>query len=921
MDITFFSDDLYANLIGYPELNGLRDQSTDREKTLNGLILLRHYHTLKTHVDAFRSETLHQQTTQSLLLELELLVDGLLADGEVFKSFGYENLYENKFIDFKLWKKFQQDSFEKDVSSLEEGFYEVDEDLDELSTHLSDQGSSEHAQAESVVDGADIFADLPMFPDSVDIQRSNAMSVDEITDVGGLTIPAVQESAPCPYSEPGQKPRCSPTQDEVGVPLPPDEVALVNGDRLFDRTLNPLLAEAIEAGHGTIVHLPLDQDASWFLDTILRTGARVAQETLEGSFIDGGVGDMFFGENLLAKAAEAGYETVVRLLQDGGASVNSDGSFGNAPLAKVTEAGHRTIVKLPSWFLDAILQLAAGAGHDILVPLLLDRGASVNSRGPFEDAPLAKAAEAGHGTIVRLLLDRGASVIGSFGNAPLAKAAGAGHETIVRLLLDRGASVNDGGILGNAPLANAAEAGHETIVRLLLDRGASVNGDGSLGNVPLVNAAKAGHETIVRLLLDRGASVNGDGSFGNAPLAIVADARHVTKVKRSPNFPLAKAAEAGYKAIFRLLFIREAAIPHTPGYMEMLVEIGREEKNEEFNQHLVDTAMVAAAALGRIQAMMQLLKIGADIYAITCLGTAFTAAGHNHRIHRLLHRRDAFLRNSSKNRRWCCDPKRAQRLRYFHREFISQHVLMINAAQKSSTEFRELSIKFEDRRDTWDAGIETVRRLKNGERPTLPGTIAFLCVAKAISETLHNSGSYDYAEPFLQDLVRWQLLFTEGAGRDGYRDAIQSMWGVSLDDIASSKGQVDPDVTERFQELASTLISDASKQFGFHGFNEGGFEQSQQEWQLRNSQSPSDIDFSNDISNIQVSEGSSQVSEIPDTEPPDPDIGSDQNYLRQGIRDDKSAVTDHVVVFLVMGALFAIVLIFLQCKSPRNPEH
>jgi hypothetical protein len=139
------------------------------------------------------------------------------------------------------------------------------------------------------------------------------------------------------------------------------------------------------------------------------------------------------------------------------------------------------------------------------------------------------------------------------------------------------------------------------------------------------------------------------------------------------------------------------------------------------------------------------------------------------------------------------------------------------------------------------------------------------------------------------------------------------MWGVSPDDIASSKGQVDPDVTESFQELASTLISGASKQFGFHGLNEGGFEQSQKAWQLRNRQNTSDIDFNNDISNLQVSEESIQVSEIPDTEPQDPDIGSYENFLRQGICDDKSVVTDHVVVSLVMGALFAIVLIFLRC--------
>jgi hypothetical protein len=60
--------------------------------------------------------------------------------------------------------------------------------------------------------------------------------------------------------------------------------------------------------------------------------------------------------------------------------------------------------------------------------------------------------------------------------------------------------------------------------------------------------------------------------------------------------------------------------------------------------------------------------------------------------------------------------------------------------------------------------------------------MSFLCLAKAISETLQSTGACDHNEQFLQDLDRWQVLFTSEADRDAYRDAMHSMWGVALEE-------------------------------------------------------------------------------------------------------------------------------------------
>jgi ankyrin repeat protein len=63
------------------------------------------------------------------------------------------------------------------------------------------------------------------------------------------------------------------------------------------------------------------------------------------------------------------------------------------------------------------------------------------------------------------------AVGGTFGNA-LQAASTMGKEVVVRLLLEKGADVNAvGGIFGNA-LQTASKYGHKAVVRLLLENGA-----------------------------------------------------------------------------------------------------------------------------------------------------------------------------------------------------------------------------------------------------------------------------------------------------------------------------------------------------------------------------------------------------------------------------------------------------------------
>ncbi|XP_066909295.1 receptor-interacting serine/threonine-protein kinase 4-like [Halyomorpha halys] len=98
-------------------------------------------------------------------------------------------------------------------------------------------------------------------------------------------------------------------------------------------------------------------------------------------------------------AANYGHLNVVRALLDGGANVNSRGFLNRTPL-----------------------HFAAAMGHADIVNLLLERNATVDIRESNNTAPINYAAKHGHLNFVSaLLLDSGASVNsrGSFDRTPL----------------------------------------------------------------------------------------------------------------------------------------------------------------------------------------------------------------------------------------------------------------------------------------------------------------------------------------------------------------------------------------------------------------------------------------------------------------------------------------------------------------------
>jgi hypothetical protein len=103
LSITINSDTLYTELANVTGLEALFRKDFPR-LPVDGFLLLRSYESLRTHLNTLQCAFTLNPTSASLISELELLIDYFLADGEVFKSYGYENLYEHGFLTYEHWK-------------------------------------------------------------------------------------------------------------------------------------------------------------------------------------------------------------------------------------------------------------------------------------------------------------------------------------------------------------------------------------------------------------------------------------------------------------------------------------------------------------------------------------------------------------------------------------------------------------------------------------------------------------------------------------------------------------------------------------------------------------------------------------------------------------------------------------------------
>ncbi|MBA3954128.1 ankyrin repeat domain-containing protein [Candidatus Dependentiae bacterium] len=237
-------------------------------------------------------------------------------------------------------------------------------------------------------------------------------------------------------------------------------------------------------------------------------------------------------DQLLYVAAKHGHIDLVQLLLSKGAK--SDGEQGTVyhyklndltPLHAAAKKGHLAIVELllckkadvnllGDYNCYSPIHLAVKNEHIAVVKVLLKYGADPNIRNEDDYTSLALAAETGNELLVKLLLNKGA-LLNLHGNdscawvTPLHVAAKKGDLALAQLLLDVGADINaDLGIdePGVTALHWAAENGHVEVVKLLLDNGAAMTSLNSCAKSPLQVAFENRHVPVVDLLINYHAS-------------------------------------------------------------------------------------------------------------------------------------------------------------------------------------------------------------------------------------------------------------------------------------------------------------------------------------------------------------------------------------------------------------------------------
>lgn len=263
-----------------------------------------------------------------------------------------------------------------------------------------------------------------------------------------------------------------------------------------------------------------------------------------------------------------------------------------------------------------------------VVSRLLEEGSDPDDLSEaFDRTALGAACYAGHEDVVQLLLDKGASMgfAAPYGMMPLHFAAMEGRQKIVLLLLNQGGHlyVNSPDTEGNIPLHCAAKTGNEEVVKLLLDAGTDIFATNNENLTPLDVALNEGKEKVVQFLVDYGFDVDafygkhstrlmkaarsGDARAVKILLSVGADANLFREPNPFPNYepgtPLQEAISCKDKS--------KMSIGHE-GIVKLLLEAGADPDVSSASGN----ALHWAAGAGNERIFQLLLEAGADIHAV-----------------------------------------------------------------------------------------------------------------------------------------------------------------------------------------------------------------------------------------------------------------------------------------------------------------
>ena len=280
---------------------------------------------------------------------------------------------------------------------------------------------------------------------------------------------------------------------------------------VMDGSAESPMRKAIRSGHTTIVRLLLDNGAnpdreqSHGYDTCLCDAAWHDFIDIVESLLDAGADPHWVGEydkTALDMAIYNGNLAMVRMLLESSGHTNES---MNIPWIRACqlmravddgdEAGVSGILrgwptsKVSDRYLDMALWSAASLDRKTIIPLLLAKGADMESQ--FRGNPVLFAAaknphqcfhlDEGKFPLVQFILRQGANpdVLSGTGKTLLYEAASLNDSDLARLLLDKGADINYAGD-ESPPLLAAVRRGYLDMARLLLQRGADIGVTGDI---------------------------------------------------------------------------------------------------------------------------------------------------------------------------------------------------------------------------------------------------------------------------------------------------------------------------------------------------------------------------------------------------------------------------------------------------------
>lgn len=219
-----------------------------------------------------------------------------------------------------------------------------------------------------------------------------------------------------------------------------------------------------------------------------------------------------FGHTACVKLLLA-HRANIHLSCDGdGTALNFAANYGHIDLVKfLVEAG--AIITARSSKNRTVLETTIEKGFHECLDYFLGRNLEfIHERSHDQQSLLTVAARAGSRRCIPVLINRGASINevshGDDSTTPLIQAALNDHIDCVQALIAAGATIDLQCDSGYTALLAAVENGNTACVEFLLKMGANPNCREKLsGMTALMTAANEGHTDCVRLLLEHGASI------------------------------------------------------------------------------------------------------------------------------------------------------------------------------------------------------------------------------------------------------------------------------------------------------------------------------------------------------------------------------------------------------------------------------